>query len=249
MESIKLTATPRKLIGKKVKTLRLEGQIPAILYGKDFENVPLALNKTEFQKVLTQSGSSTIVDLDITGKQTEKVLIHEPQKNPVTDEPIHVDLYKVNMKEEIHTEIPLEFVGVSPAVEELEGNLISSKDALEVTCLPDKLVSEIKVDISKLKTFEDLIKIKDLQIPEGIKISDDPETIVVQVTPPRSEEELEEMETEAAADQEKAGIEGIEATAEKEKAEKVAAKEGEEGETPAEAPKEEAKPVSEKKNE
>ena len=247
MESVKLQATPRELLGKKVKVLRAKGQIPAILYGKDFKNVPLTLSQTEFQKVFANSGSSTIVDLDIVGKQAEKILIHEPQKDPVSGKPLHVDLYKVNMKEKIHTEIPLAFVGSSPAVEELEGNLITGKDSLEATCLPDKLVSEIKVDISRLKTFEDLIKIKDLQIPEGIEISAEPETIVAQVTPPRSEEELEEMEQEAAADAEKAGIENIESQAEKEKAEKEATKEGEE-EAPAEAPKEEEKPSPEQKN-
>lgn len=220
MEIVKLQAEPRDIIGKKVKVSRSQGKIPAILYGKEFENIPLFLEEKEFKKIFENAGSSTIVDLEIKGKNTEKVLIHEPQKDPISGDPLHVDLYKVNMKEEIHTEIPLEFIGESSAVTDLEGNLITNKDALEVTCLPDKLVSEIKVDISKLKTFEDLIKIKDLNIPEGIEITADPEEIVAQVTPPRSEEELEALETEAAADQEKAGIEGIEAAAEKEKAEK-----------------------------
>ncbi len=247
MESINLKAVPRELLGKKVKVLRQKGQIPAILYGKEYKNIPLLLDKIEFEKVFAHAGSSTLVNLNISNKESLKILIHEPQKDPVTDESLHVDLYKVNMEEEIHTEIPLDFVGGSAAVEELEGNLITNKDSLEVKCLPDKLVSKIEVDISPLKTFEDLIKIKDLNIPEGIEIKADPEEIVAQVTPPRSEEELEAMEAEAASEQEKAGIEGIEAAAEKEKAEKEAVKEGEEAvETPTETPKEEA--PTDKKN-
>ena len=220
MAEITLKAELRDVVGKKVKNLRKENKIPVVCYGKEFENLVLAVEKREFKKVLEEAGTSTLVNLVVAGKEPIKVLIHEPQISPVTEEILHVDLYKVNMKEEIHTEIPLEFVGVSKAVEELEGNLITNKDALEVKCLPDKLVSEIKVDISKLVTFDDLIKVGDLAIPEGIEILADAEEIIAQVTAPRSEEELEEMETEAAADSEKAQIENIEDAAAKEQADK-----------------------------
>jgi len=256
MEQINLKASPREILGKKVKILRGKGQIPAILYGKNQKNIPLLLDKIEFEKIFAQSGSSTLISLEITGMAPIKILIREPQKDPVTDQILHVDLYKVDMTKEIHTEIPLKFVGTAPAIEELEGNLITNKDALAVECLPDKLVSEIEVDISPLKTFEDLIKISNLKIPEGIKVLADSEDIVAQVTPPRSEEELEEMEKEAAAETEKTQIETIESAAEAEKAEKAATTGGEEtaeerapaetpaGETPAPAPEE--KPAKEK---
>lgn len=221
MATIALKANERKVFGKKVKNLRAHGEIPAILYGKKAENKNLSLNGNEFEKVLNSAGTSTLVDLEIGKDEKTKILIHEPQRDPVTDKILHVDLYKVDMKQEIHTEIPLKFEGVSAAVEELEGNLITGKDALEIECLPENLVSEIKVDIALLKTFEDLIKVNDLNIPQGIKVLDDPEEIIAQVTPPRSDEELQEMETEAAADTEKSQIENIEAEAEKERAEKA----------------------------
>lgn len=239
MAEIILKAELREAVGKKIKNLRKENKIPAVCYGKGFENLNLVFDKQGFKKVLEEAGSSTLVSLEIPGKESFKVLIHEPQISPVTEEVLHVDLYKVNMKEEIHTEIPLSFVGVSKAVEELEGNLIEGKDALEVKCLPDKLVSEIKVDISSLNTFDDLIKVGDLDIPEGIEILADADEIIAQVTPPRSEAELEEMETEAAADTEKTQIENIEEAAAKEQAEK----EGVEGE---EAPAEAKKPTESK---
>jgi len=244
MEKLTLNATKREITGSKVKNLRGDGQIPGVLYGKDFENINLALNKSEFQKILKKAGTSTLVTIQIDGKDYN-TLIHEPQLDAVTDEILHVDFYKVDMKQEIHTEIPLEFIGVSTAVEDLEGNLIINKDALEVECLPDKLVSEINVDISVLKTFEDMIKVNDLTIPEGIKVLDDAQEIIAQVTPPRSEEELEEMEQEAAADSEKAQIENIEAEAEKEKTEKAEEKEAAEGEES--VPDTSEKPTDEKK--
>lgn len=219
METVSLNAELREAVGHKVKQVKREGKIPAVLYGRGEKNMNLSFARSEFEKVYKEAGSSTIVTLKIEGQEPIKTLILEAQFNPVTDKLIHADLYKVNMKEEIHTEIPLEFVGESPAIKDLEGNMITNKDALEVKCLPDKLVSEIQVDISVLKTFDDIIKVGDIVVPEGIEILADAEEIVVQVTEPRSEEELEEIETPATADEEKAAIEGIEAAAEAEKAE------------------------------
>jgi len=223
VEKIILKSEKRTVLGKKVKSLRNDGLIPVVLYGKDFKTQSLSVKKTELEKVLSKAGTSTIVDLEIEGGDNHKILLHEPQRDAVYSKILHVDFYKVNMKVKIHTEIPLEFVGVSTAVEDLEGNLIINKDALEVECLPDDLVNHIEVDISVLKTFEDIIKVEDLKIPAGIEVQDDKEEIIAQVTPPRSEEELEAMETETAADEEKEKIEGMESTAEAEKAEKEAA--------------------------
>jgi len=143
------------------------------------------------------------------------------------------------MSEEIQTEVPLEFVGISPAVSDLEGNLITNKTGLKVECLPDKLVSNIIVDVAVLKTFDDLIKVKDLNIPEGIKILEESEDVIAQVTPPRSEEELEAMDEEvkSAAETEKEHIESIEAQSASEKAKK----EIPEGEESTEAPPTEVK--------
>ena len=217
METVNLTATLRTETGRQAKQLREKGFIPAVLYGRGAENMNLSFTKGEFEKIYKEAGSSTIVSLKIDGQPPIKALNLEPQYDPITDKIIHADLYKVNMKEEIHTEIPLVFVGVSPAVADLEGNLITSKDAIEVKCLPDKLVSEIEVDISSLKTFEDSIKVSDLIIPEGIEVLAEADETIAMVSEPRSDAELEEIETPATADEEKAAIEGIEAAAEAEK--------------------------------
>lgn len=227
MEKIKLIAQKRDIVGKKVQLLREKGLIPAVLYGQGKVGENLSLNLAKFEKVYAQAGGSTLVDLLIDNKKPINVLIHEPQTDPVKDNPIHVDLYKIKMDEEITTAIPLEFIGESIAVKELEGNLIKNKDEVEVTCLPGNLVHNIQVDISVLKTFDDSILVKDLQVPENVKINDEPEETVALVNPPRSEEELEAMEAEAATDAEKEGIEKIEAKAEAEKSEKESATEDE----------------------
>jgi len=209
-EKINLKCTPREILGKKVKSLRGEKKIPAVVYGKEITSKPVTVDAKVFKSIYEKAGTSTLVTLDINGEdKTRRVLIHEPQNNPVTGDPIHVDFYQVNMKEKIRTEIPLEFVGESPAVIDLEGNLITNKDTIEVECLPEDLVSQIDVDISNIKTFDDSIFISDLNIPSGIEILDDPEEVIVSVTEPRSEEEIEATLTEPVADAEASKIEEL----------------------------------------
>ncbi|MGA2667030.1 MAG: 50S ribosomal protein L25 [Patescibacteria group bacterium] len=237
---IALKADQREVLGKKVKKLRKNGQIPAVLYGRKSDPISLALNRKEFFQVQKVAGEATLIDLQIPGQKETKALIRQIQRHPVSDNILHVDLYRVDMTQEIETEIPFEFTGVSPAVEELEGNLITNKDSVKVKCLPNKLVSEIKVDIGTLKTFEDLIHLSDINVPAGIEVLDDSEEIVAQVTPPRSEEELAELEAEttAAAETEKAQIETMETQAAAEKAEKESAEETEENQEAAPPTKE-----------
>lgn len=227
MDSPTLNAKKRTITGKKVNIGRRLGKIPAVLYGHGIASKNLSLDKSEFQKIYRQAGISTLVDLKIDDDKHVKILIHSPQKHPVTQEPLHADLYQVKMTEKIRTDIPLHFINIAPAVEELEGNLITNRDGIEVECLPDALVPEIEVDLSTLKTFDDLIHISDIHLPEGIETLLDPEEAVALVTPPRSEEELAEELAETAVEKEKAQIEQIE----------EAAKPSEEGEETAESAK------------
>lgn len=187
--TLTLPAEPRTISGKKTKTLRKEGLIPAVLYGHEVPSTPVQLKRTVFEKVFDQAGASTLVELELDGKTTP-VLIHEVQYDPVRGQPLHADLFAVSMKEKLTTEIPLRFVGQSQAVEVLEGTLVENKDHLNVECLPQDLIPEIEVDLSLLKTFEDVIHVKDLAVPKTIEVKDDPEEVVVLVHPPKTEEEL-----------------------------------------------------------
>jgi len=229
-EKILLKALAREIVGKKTKNLRKNGFIPAVVYGHGGEPQSLSISKKDFEKAFADAGTSTLIDLEIEGKGSVKVLAHEPQINPVTDEPVHVDFYRVKMDKKIKTEIPLEFVGESEAVAHQDGSLVTNRDSIEVECLPGDLVSEIKVDISVLKTFEQSITVKDLNIPPTIEVLNDPEEVIALVEAPRSEEELAELEEPVAAEEEKEALEKMEAEAGAEKAE--GAEEGEESAAP-----------------
>lgn len=229
-----LKAQKRDIVGKKVKQLRKTGKLPAILYGHETKNENLSLDLLNFNHIFKEAGTSNLVDLMI-NEDKMKVLLKEPDIDSITNQPIHVDIYKVKMTEKLTTEIPLNFINESPAVIELEGSLVKNIDALEVECLPSDLVSEFDVDLSLLKTFEDVIKIADIKISETIEVKADPEEIVAQVMPPRSEEELAALDEEVVEN-----VDNIEVTSEK-------PAEGEEGETiegevkPIEEPKAEEK--------
>lgn len=235
MVKVSLKVNKREIVGKKAKTLRKNNQVPLVLYGHGFKPENLDALKNAFINVYHKAGTSNLVDLEIDKQKPIKVLIQDIQTDPVSDDIIHADLYRVRHDRKLRTNIPLHFSGKSRAVEDKEGNLITHKDSVEVEVLPDDLVDEIKVDISPLKTFDDTIKISDLDIPSTIEVLDEKDEIVANVTPPRSEEELEALEEEVEED-----VEAVEVEKEKEaEGEEVA--EGEEA-APAEA---EAPPAEE----
>ncbi|MFA5157840.1 MAG: 50S ribosomal protein L25 [Patescibacteria group bacterium] len=193
---------------QKAKHLRNDKKIPAVIYGNDYESRSIAVNALTFNKVFEEAGESALINLKIDDEPKLKVLVHDIQIDAVTGGIIHVDFYKVNMKEKIKTAIPIVEIGESSAVVDLEGALITNKDEVEVECLPADLIPEIEVDISVLKTFEDVIKVSDLKVSAGIEILDDPEEVVFLIQPPRSEEEMAELEEEVKEDVEAVEVEG-----------------------------------------
>lgn len=214
METVALSARSRELTGKKVKTLRLKGDIPGVVYGHGLDSTPITVERVALKKAYAKAGSGTLVDLTIGEQKPIKVLFHEPQLHYLNGEPIHFDLYAVKMDEEIETTIPIIFVGISPAVDELEGNFIANRDELTIRCLPGNLIPNVEVDISILKTFDDSIKVSDIQVPETVQIQDEMEETVALVSAPRSEEELEaELAEDKAAEEAAVGALGEEAPA------------------------------------
>lgn len=198
-----LAAKTRKDFGKKVKNLRKKGIIPAVLYGPKVENLPLEVDLKEFEKIYQTAGESSLVQLSV-GQKKFSVLIHTVEIDALSQKPIHVDFYQPKLDEEITVTIPLVFEGEPLAVKDLGGTLVRNIHEVEVRALPQNLPHEIKVNIEKLKTFEDNILIKDLVLPKEVKILKEPEEIVVLVAPPEKiEEELEKPVEEKVEEVEK----------------------------------------------
>jgi large subunit ribosomal protein L25 len=198
-KAIELKAKIREVVGKKVKNLRKEGLVPAVVYGHKIEARNLLVNAIELGKVYDKAGESALIDLEVAGKKVN-ALIHDIQHDPMSGKISHVDFFEVNMKEEVETEIPLEFVGESEAVKAHGGVLIKNMDEVMVKCLPADLPEKYEIDISKLATFDDVIAIKDLKISDKVEIMMDPETVIALVAAPRTEESMAELETKVEED-------------------------------------------------
>jgi large subunit ribosomal protein L25 len=188
---ISLTVKSRKESGKKVKSLRGKGILPGVLYGPKIESQNVEMSQKEFDKVYRAAGESSLISLDF-DKKKFIALIHQVQLDPITLMPVHVDFLQPSLTEEISVKVPLIFEGEAPAIKELGGTFVKNISEIEVKALPEKLPHEIKVDVTSMKTFEDSISIKDLILPEGVKIITGQDDIIAFVaSPEKIEEELE----------------------------------------------------------
>lgn len=197
-DKVKIKATERELKGKHVKSIRKDGQMPAVIYGKDRKPLALTLDAHEFALMYRHGGGNTIVEIEIEKadgtKEKKNVLVHEIASDPVSRKILHADLLQIKMNEKITATVPLVFVGDSVAVIDLGGSLLTTKDEVEVECFPADLPHEIQVDLSTLADFDSVIHVEDLVLPEGVVILDDVEEVIAHVEAPRSDEELAEME-------------------------------------------------------
>lgn len=213
VRDIELNAQNREATGNKLKTLREKGFIPAIVYGAGQKNISIQVDYQGFKKVFEEAGESTIIKLKIhppAGGEAKNVLIHDIAKDPINDKFIHIDFYQVRMDKAITAEVVLVFEGEAPAIKELEGTLVKSITEVEVEALPKDLPRELKVDISGLETFDDHIKIKDLKLPEGVKVLADSGETIASVAAPRTKEELEELEEKPEEEISEEAVEGEE---------------------------------------
>lgn len=187
-EKHQLKAQVRTLLGRKVKQLRNQGFLPATIYGKGLESISIQVNLIEAEKIFEEAGESGLVELMVDEKDKMPVLFRNPQYHPVEGNLIHIDCYKVNLKEKISTAVPLEFVGESQAVK--DGNtLITVMDEVEVEALPTDLPESIEVDLTALENLESVITVADLKVDKSkVEILTDAEQLIAKVEEPREEE-------------------------------------------------------------
>jgi large subunit ribosomal protein L25 len=187
---ISLNAKVRTLLGRLTNNLRSKDIVPAVVYGPEQKNASIEVASQEFLKVLKEAGESSLIDLMIEGEKTKRqVLVHEIQRNPVTDQIIHIDFFQPSLKQEVEVTVPLVFEGVSFAVKDLGGTLVKNFNEVDVKALPQNLPHEIKVNIELLKNLGDHIMVKDLVIPKGVEIMKKAEEIIVSVAAPQKVEE------------------------------------------------------------
>lgn len=187
MEEVILKANRRSVIGKQVSAIRRAGQLPAVIYGYNIDPISIEFDLHDASKSLTGLAPSALVTVDVEGTP-HKALVREKQRNKITGILLHVDFLAISMKEKLRSQVYIEIVGLSPAIKDFNGVLVTGNDEVEVECLPQDLPERIVVDISILQKIGDGVYIRDLRIPEGVKILDDPDTMVALITAQAAEE-------------------------------------------------------------
>ncbi|MHB1316434.1 MAG: 50S ribosomal protein L25 [Minisyncoccota bacterium] len=183
---ITLNYIDRKDVGNS-DSLRESGSMPAVFYGKKQTSTPITVLRSEFIKVWKTAGESGVVSL-VGPNGNIDALIQEVDRDPVTEIPRHADFYVFEKGKKIEVSIPLVFVGVSPAVKDMSGNLVKVMHEIDIEASPENLPHEISVDISSLLDFDAQILAKDVVLPSGVSLACDGEEVVASVSAPKAEE-------------------------------------------------------------
>ena len=186
--TINIKAEKREKIGK-LEDLRKSGFLPAVLYGRMQTSTPIQIKKSVFVKAWKEAGESTVIGLETLDGKID-ALIHDVDIDPISGEPRHADFYVFEKGHKVEISIPIEFEGVSPAIEDLGGVLVKVLHEIQIKAEPNNLPHEIIVNIENLVDFTSQILAKDIKLPGGVELLQNPEDVVVAVTEAK-EEELE----------------------------------------------------------
>jgi large subunit ribosomal protein L25 len=187
--------------------LRNEGWIPGVIYGQG-DNLVIQIEGNTLSRALREAGTTNLIDITI-GDDARTVLARDVQKHVTRGDLIHVDFYEVNMSETLVVEAALVATGEAAPVTEGLGTTSLALYALEIECLPDKLLSEIVVDLSLIESPDQMIYVRDLSVPSGVKVLADPDAVVARFEYLQAEVEEEEEEEELLFAQEADEVEVI----------------------------------------
>lgn len=185
--------TDTRDIKKDLTAIRTEGLMPAVFYGPKQPSTPISVTMTEFKKVWKKAGESSVIILKNSDGSEHEVLIHDVDIHPVSGYPRHADFYVLEKGKKVKVSVPLNFIGVSPAVKEKAGILVKVLREIELEAEPKNLPHDITVDISSLIELSDIIQAKNLTLPAGVELKINPEDVVASIA--IAKEEVEEVPT------------------------------------------------------
>ncbi|HEY9584217.1 MAG TPA: 50S ribosomal protein L25 [Candidatus Paceibacterota bacterium] len=191
--TLELSATLRDMKKDSPESLKNKGFIPSIFYGKKQKSTPIIVSIAEFTKIWKTAGESSVVTIKM-GSELYDCLIYAVDLDPIKNTPRHADFYVFEKGQKLKVKVPIEFVGVSPAVKDLGGVLVKVLHELEIEASPKDLPHRIEVDISSLLDFKSQMLAKAVKLPTGVSLVNGPEEVVASVYEPK-EEKIEEVPT------------------------------------------------------
>jgi len=188
MATASLNASPRTEKGKGVaRKLRAAGQVPGVIYGHGREPQSLTVNAREFDRLAERVRiTSTVIELALDGR-TARTLVRELQRDPLRRNVLHIDFQELVAGEKVNVSVPLRFIGTAEGVKSARGILEEVIHTLDVRVDPSNIPDHIDVDVTPL-TIGHGLHVRDLKLPVGIEVLDDPDNTVCTVTPPKAEE-------------------------------------------------------------
>ncbi|HEU4887359.1 MAG TPA: 50S ribosomal protein L25 [Thermoanaerobaculia bacterium] len=200
MAEVTLEVTRREVTGKEVaKKLRRDGKVPAVVYGGHRDPVAITVDRKAVSELIQKSehGIRSVFLLKMADSDQQRhAMIKELTINPISRKMTHIDFVRVVMDEMVKVTVPVHIVGTAIGVK--EGGLLDFQVRdLHVECLPNAIPDSIDVDVTSLAHHE-YIRVKDLKLPEGVKVSDDPERVVVGVTHAKADAVVDAAAAEAA---------------------------------------------------
>src|SRR5436309_12020805 len=189
MAEVTLEVTRRERSGKEqAKKLRQDNKIPAVVYGGHKEPVAISVERKAVVDLIQRSehGVRSIFLLKMSGTDQQRhAMIKDIQIDPISRRMTHIDFVRVVMDEVVRVTIPVHVTGTAIGVK--EGGLLDWQVRdLHVECLPGSIPDAIDVDVTALAAH-DYLRVSDLKLPEGVKVLEDPERVVVGVTQMRAE--------------------------------------------------------------
>lgn len=182
MATMELAAQARTIVGKKVRKLRREGLVPAVVYGYGLEKPQaISLTRRELERAYVQMGRSALIRLRVEGGSARSVLIHDVQFDNTHRYLTHVDFLAPNMNEPLTVAVPLALVGEAPAVQVADGILVQEFTDVQVSALPDRIPAALTLDVSNLTEIGAQITAGDLALPEGVTLITPAEDVIVTV--------------------------------------------------------------------
>ncbi len=192
-----VVATPRegKFNKNHARRVRVEGKIPAVVYGAGKESVAVTVDPRVITKILhSDTGHNTIFDLNIAGGEAVKAMIVDWQNEPIKDKLLHIDMKRIAMDKMMRVSVPVHLVGVPVGVKTQGGILEHVLREVLIECLPGDIPSHLDVDVTGLE-LNGAIRTSDLPHSGKLKFLGDEHATVAHVTAMR-----EEVVAEPAAD-------------------------------------------------
>jgi len=198
MSEMSLQVDKREKTGKGgCRQARMRGQIPAVVYGSGKDSVPIQVNRKTFIEMMRKAGSENpilLLKLSDTG-QERHAMIREMQRNPVSRQVIHIDFQRIEMTDKVRVTVPVELTGTAYGVK-VEGGLIDFVvREVHIECLPGDIPKHLELDVTEMHAGQHA-EAKDLKLPSGVTLLDEPERVIMSVVHARTEETTAEAAAE-----------------------------------------------------